>query len=108
MPYIDSSQPHQLFYFTVFYNFLSLLIVHIVDDDWGPRGGQRGFSVVSHTQIIHFCCYAIVLNNLPVRCEIITSQILGIFPKFVMSQAKGEKWGRDGSFCLSIALTLVL
>ena len=68
----------------LFYDFLSFLVVCIADDDWEPRGGQRGVSVVSHTQI------------------------LGLFADFLMSQIKGGKHKRDDSFCLSIALTLEL
>ena len=78
VPYIGPSYPCQLFYLTMFYNFLSFLVVLIVDNDWEPREGQRAVSAASHTQIIHFYCYAIVLNNLPVSCEIMASQMLGI------------------------------
>ena len=58
--------------------------MHIADDDWEPKGGQRVVSVVSHTQM------------------------LGLFPDFMMSQIKGGKHKRDDSFCLLIALTLEL
>ena len=77
--------PIFLFYVTVCYNFRSLFVVRIVDDSWGTRGDQKKFSVKSHTHAIHIYFYVIVLENLPVKCEIMTSQILSILPKLVMS-----------------------
>ena len=65
---------HINYFILLCFTIFCLLVMRIVDDDCESRGGQKGVSVASHTQI------------------------LGIFQNVMLPQAKEEKRKRDNSF----------